>query len=121
MFDADVSTWNDVERGRLETLRNTYKKSRRVLICDSMPSIEYWFLLHYEETNCHLGTSQAAMRRLRNHIPDFDKKERFLKHIKWVEEMSGEGKQDKACERAKRFGFDCESYSKIPLALEKIK
>jgi len=121
VFDADVSTWNDAEKEKLKLLRIKYQKNKKVLLCDSMPSIEYWFLLHYEETNCHLGTSQAAIRRLRKHIPGFEKKERFLRQIKWVEEMSGGGKQDAARERAEHFGSDCESYSKIHLALERIE
>lgn len=43
VFDADVSTWNKAEKERLETMKSKYAKNNRVLLCDSMPSIEYWF------------------------------------------------------------------------------
>ncbi len=42
-----------------------YAKSKRVLLCDSLPSVEYWFLLHYENTNRHFGTSHAVIQELR--------------------------------------------------------
>ena len=62
VFDADVSTWNKAEKERLEAMRTKYAKNSRVLLCDSMPSIEYWFLLHYANTNRHFGTEQIQTR-----------------------------------------------------------
>src|SRR5574344_440752 len=47
VFDADVSERNDVEKQKLERLRKKYEKKKNVILCDSLPSIEYWFLLHY--------------------------------------------------------------------------
>ena len=51
VFDADVSQWNAAERKRLGTLKSRYSNNKRVILCDSMPSIEFWFLLHYCRTN----------------------------------------------------------------------
>lgn len=90
-----------------------YAKSKRVLLCDSLPSVEYWFLLHYENTNRHFGTSHAVIQELRQFMPDYDKSEQFLGNRKWVAEMSGEGKLDTACDRAEKFGADGQSYSKV--------
>lgn len=42
VFDADVSTWNKAEKDRLEAMKSKYAKNNRVLLCDSMPSIEYY-------------------------------------------------------------------------------
>ena len=61
IFDADVSTWNDAEKARLIALKKKYEKSKRVILCDSQPSIEYWFLLHYLKTNRFFGTSKALL------------------------------------------------------------
>lgn len=41
VFDADVSTWNEVERKKLDALRKKHKDNPSVLLCDSMPSIEF--------------------------------------------------------------------------------
>lgn len=121
VFDADVSSWNDVEKAKLDKLRSKYAKSKRVLLCDSLPSVEYWFLLHYENTNRHFGTSRAVVQDLRQHIPDYDKSEQFLSNRKWVAEMSGDGKQEIACSRAEQFGYDGQSYSRVHQIFNGIK
>ena len=51
VFDADVSSWNDTERKRLQDLKRKYDKNKRVILCDSMPSVEFWFLIHFINTN----------------------------------------------------------------------
>lgn len=121
VFDADVSTWNDTEKEKLDKLRLKYSKNKHVLLCDSMPAVEYWFLLHYENTNRYFGTSKATIQALKQYIPDYDKSEGFLSNRKWVAEMSGDGKLERACERAKQFGVDGQSYSRIHKFFEIIK
>ena len=109
VFDADVSTWNKAEKERLETMKSKYAKNNRVLLCDSMPSIEYWFLLHYVNTNRHFGTSKAVIMELVKHIKEFDKTETFLKNQKWVDDMSADGRLESAAQRAVAFGTSGES------------
>lgn len=121
VFDADVSTWNDAEKKKLDKLRTKYAKNKHVLLCDSLPAVEYWFLLHYENTNRYFGTSKATVQTLRQYIPDYDKTENFLGNRKWVAEMSSDGKLELACERAKQFGADGQSYSRIYKLFEIVK
>ena len=113
VYDADVSTWNEVERGKLERLRTKYAKSKRVILCDSMPAVEYWFLLHYENTNRYFGTSGAVIQELKQFLLDYDKSEKFLRNRKWVTDMCSDGKLDQAIVRAKQFGYESESYSRM--------
>lgn len=113
VFDADVSTWNELELKKWNALRRKYKDNPSVLLCDSLPSIEYWFLLHYRNTNRYYGTSQAVIEDLKNFIPQYDKAEKFLQQEKWVAEMTGEGRLEEACARAEALGTDGESYSKV--------
>lgn len=121
VFDADVTTWNDVEKAKLDRLMSKYAKNKRVFLCDSLPSVEYWFLLHYENTNRHFGTSRAVVRELRQHIPDYDKSEQFLGNRKWVAEMSSDGKQELACSRAEQFGYSGQSYSRVHQIFKDLK
>jgi hypothetical protein len=120
VFDADVSTWNETEKERLVKLRKKYVKNRRVTLCDSLPSIEYWFLLHYVSINRYFGTSKAVMEELTKYIKDFDKTESFLKNQKWVSDMCVEDQLDMASRRAQTFGTDGESYTNIWKAMENI-
>lgn len=121
VFDADVSNRNEVEKKKLEAIRKKYSKKKNVFLCDSLTSIEYWFLLHFENTNRHFKDAAATEQELRKHIPDYDKKIRFLQNFKWVSDMSGEGKLDIAINRAKYFGHDGGSYSDVYKAFELFK
>ena len=121
VFDADVSTWNETEKKKLDKLRTRYSRNKHVLLCDSMPAVEYWFLLHYENTNCFFGTSKSTVQSLKQYIPDYDKSEQFLSNRKWVAVMSGDGKLEQACERTRKFGTEGQSYSRMHKIFEIIK
>ena len=118
VFDADVSSWNNTESKRLQGLKQKYDKNKRVILCDSMPSVEFWFLIHFINTNKYYGTSKAVINELIKYIPKFDKTESFLSSSKWVEEMCKEGKFEKAYSRAQKLGMDGDSYSNLWKAIE---
>lgn len=83
-----------------------------------MPSIEFWFLIHFINTNKFFGTSKAVIAELVKHIPRFDKSEAFLSNKKWVEDMISDGKLQDAYSRAKQFDTNGESYSNLWKAFE---
>ncbi len=118
VFDADVASRNEAEKKKQESIRKKYSNKKNVLLCDSLTSIEYWFLLHYENTNRFFKDSAATEKELAKHIPDYEKKSVFLKNIKWVSDLCSEGKLELAKTRAKDFGHDEESYSEIYKAFE---
>jgi RloB-like protein len=84
VFDADVSQRNQTEKKLLLQFIKEYKDSEDVIICDSFPSIEFWFLLHFIETNKHFNNYRELRNELRKHLPDYDKKEKYLQQEKWV-------------------------------------
>ena len=103
-YDEDVKQWNQVEAQRIKDLHDKYDNDDSVTLACSMPSIEYWFLLHYENTNRHLRTSDDAINALKKYIQQFEKKENFLKHESWVDELIADCKMDVAMQRAEKFG-----------------
>lgn len=120
VFDEDVRQWNDTERKRMDEIHNKYGANPQVVIASSMPSIEYWFLLHYENTNRFFGTSAKVIEVLRKHLLDFEKKEQYLRQDKWVSAMIDESKMIDAQNRAKNLGHTGESYSDFWKALDKM-
>lgn len=118
VFDADVSSRNEVEKKKLESIRKKYAKKKNVILCDSMTSIEYWFLLHFENTNRHFKDAAATEQELKKHIPDYEKKVKFLQNIKWVADMCADEKLEAAINRAKAFDHSGESYSDVYKAFE---
>lgn len=121
VFDADVSTWNKAERKKLAALQKKYEGNASVVLCDSMPSIEYWFLLHFKHTTRHFGTSKAVAKELKKYIPQYDKTEQFLSNQRWVEEMTGEGRQEQACEYADKMDTTSGSYTRVNKVFPLIK
>ncbi len=113
VFDADVSTWNEAERKKLAALQKKYEGNASVVLCDSMPSIEYWFLLHFKHTTRPFGTSKAVVKELKKYIPQYDKTEQFLGNQRWVEEMTDEGRQERACEYADKMDTTGGSYTRV--------
>ncbi|MDE6479291.1 MAG: RloB family protein, partial [Muribaculaceae bacterium] len=63
-------------------IHRKYDNNDKVTLACSMPSIEYWLLLHFENTNRYFGSSAKVIEALRKYIIGFDKNERFLKQEK---------------------------------------
>ncbi len=113
IFDADVATHNESERKKLEQLQNKYRKNKNLLFCTSLPSIEYWFLLHHEHTNRYFKDAKAAEIALKKYINDYDKTAQFLEKEKWVMDLCSGDKLSQAIEHSKRFDPDHSSYTNI--------
>ena len=121
VFDADTAEFSETEAKKVDALKRKYANKKDVVLCDSLPSIEYCFLIHYEDTNRHFANSHVAEVALRSYIYNYEKKEIFLKNSKWVADMISENKMDNAIVRAKAYENSGGSYSRIYKAIEQSK
>lgn len=103
VFDDDVSRHNASERKKLEQIRHKHRNNRNIVFCNSMPSIEYWFLLHHEHTNRYFKDAKAAEIALKKYIKDYEKTTQFLEKEKWVQDLCYGNKLNEAIKRSKRF------------------
>lgn len=115
VFDADITRTNIAENQRLKKMIDHYASNEKVIICDSMPSIEFWFLLHYLETRRHFRDSAEVAAILRQHLPAFQKHGNFLEKTQWVTDLCANGKLQLACDRAEALSKQphTESYSNV--------
>lgn len=118
VFDADVSQYNSSEKVRLEELYRKYGKNKNVLLCDSLPSIEFWFLIHYIDSNRKFINSNETEEVLRNYIVDYEKTKTFLVKEKWVEDLCSENKLNDAIQKTVRYQDKNGSYSNVFKAFE---
>ena len=116
--DADITRTNEERKKAFQAMKAKYAKNKNVLICDSMPSIEFWFLIHYVNTSKYFKDSDAVIQTLRRHIDNYDKSGAFLEKQQWVAEMSTDKRQTEACNRATLLSPDSESYSEIHHAIK---
>lgn len=117
VFDADVSRRSSAENKKLLSLKKRYDNNKNVLLCDSLQSIEYWFLLHYEDTCRHFNDSAATVQALKRYMPTYNKSRKFMEKEKWVKDMVADGKMEIACELAEKYDKEA-SYSGIYKAIK---
>ena len=82
----------------------------KVILCPSMPSIEYWFLLHFQNYTELIKTNGNAIGILAPYIKAWfssDKKlskilksEKYIKSPHWVKNLCADGKLELAIQRA---------------------
>jgi hypothetical protein len=87
IFDADVSARDKIENEKLKKFKKKYQNDDLVTICDTLPSIEFWFLLHFVKTNKFFMNYKSLEKELKKHIPNYNKTENYLKNKIWVEQF----------------------------------
>lgn len=115
--DADITREKDEAKKRLRELKERFTGNDHVLICDSMPSIEFWFLIHYMNTRKYFRDADAVIKVLKKYIPGYNKTGDFLEKQSWVAQLSTDDKLNEACRRASLLGPTDESYSEIYKAI----
>lgn len=113
VFDADVTRIHQADKVKFDAMLRRYADNPSVIICESMPSIEFWFLLHYLNTNRYFATSEDVMTVLRRFIPNFSKTQTFLSKAQWVVTLLTDNKLANAIKNATVIGEEGESYSNL--------
>ncbi len=114
VFDADIAERSNRERDKIRAFREKYSKISKVIICDSLPSIEFWFLLHFKKTNKRFATAKKLEKELSEHLRNYKKTEKYLSEDNWVQAL--DKKLFTAVENAKSTGKSG-SYSHIYRAI----
>ena len=115
VFDLDTVFRNKTNKERHkafeENIQDEIDKGI-VVLCPSMPSIEYWFLLHFENytdliTSCGRKIQTLLSPYMMPYFPESKKKllnllksEEYVNKPEWVEKLCADGKLDSAIERA---------------------
>jgi hypothetical protein len=117
VFDFDTVYGNDANQDRhkkfVENIKDNIDNGI-VVLCPSMPCIEYWFLLHFEDDNALYKTCSDLNKPLKimqqyflnthpqETITEILKKEKYIKNKDWVEKLCADGKLEMAIERAEK-------------------
>lgn len=112
VFDLDTIIGNKKREDSLREFKRRVKG--KATLCPSMPSIEYWFLLHFEDC-CKLlkgwrDISNKLAPYIRGYFPQSKgvslkkllKSEKYVKDSIWVEELCKDGKLELAVSRAEK-------------------
>ena len=113
VFDVDVTRIHKADKAKFDAMRRRYADNRSVIICDSMPSIEFWFLLHYLNTNRYFASSDDVVTTLHRYLPAFSKQQSYLSKENWVATLLSDNKLTAAINNAIALGENGESYSNL--------
>lgn len=116
VFDWDTIFENETELNKYKAFEKAFETEILdgiVTLCPSMPSIEYWFLLHFEDTTRLLNGYGKVAGVLTHYIkPCFSnpkeklkkllKSKKYLEDATWVENLCANGKLELAMERAEK-------------------
>ena len=116
VFDWDTVYDNEANLKKHEAFESQFKAeiaNGSLTLCPSMPSIEYWFLLHFEDYTKFLKNYGKVASVLGKYIKacfidpskplkKLLKKEENLNDSTWVENLCADGKLDLAIERAEK-------------------
>lgn len=119
VFDADVTRTRPAEKAKFEDLKRKYADNPAVILCDSMPSIEFWFLLHYLNTNRYFATSDDVINALHRYMPNFSKHQSFLSKEAWVSELLNDNKMHQAVIRSEELR-EGESYTNLHILFNEL-
>lgn len=104
VFDMDVATprsynYNKTQAEKYSEMIKDFSKNKNVIICDSKPSIEFWFLLHFNNTCRNFLIKGEITAELKNYLTDYEKNEKYFKTAKGIEILHN--KLDTAIKNAK--------------------
>lgn len=120
VFDADVTRIHLSEKQKLDNMRRRYDDNPNVILCDSMPSIEFWFLLHYLNTNRYFASSNDVITILQKYLPAFSKQQSYLSKESWVNGLAMDDKLRTAINNAILIGDSGESYTHLHKLFERL-
>lgn len=99
IFDTDIASNDETVRKQINDFKEKCKDKENVLICNSFPCIEFWFLLHFSNTT-GFNNCKDAETELKKYIKSFSKEEDFLENQNWVKDNLIPH-QDEAIKKAK--------------------
>ena len=114
VFDWDTiygNKTNLVKYNRFVKQIQTHIDNGNVALCPSMPSFEYWFMLHFKNTTRLVKTCEEMAKELRSYMSSyFSKKEidlfkvlkssQYMEKPTWVRNLCADGKLNDAIKRA---------------------
>jgi len=116
---------NQNKIAEFEKLKGKYVETDEVLICETMPSIEFWFLLHFLKTTREFSNAREVESLLLKYLSGYSKGETYLKNAKWVETLCANGKLSQAISNSASIFAEKEKnpashfpYSKAHIAIE---
>lgn len=110
---------NQNTKVQFETFKAKFKDNDKVAIFETMPSLEFWFLLHFQYTTRPFRNAEEAEKELKKHLPNYEKTKKFLGQDNWVKVLCEDGNLQQAItnsEKALKNKLDNQDSSHLPFS-----
>lgn len=121
VYDKDVTQWNEEQKRRLAEFEQKYAAVEDVVLCPSLPSIEYWFLMHFRDTTKMYQTSKEVIKDLLPFLPGYEKTTTFLQKDGWARKLLQDESFARAMTLFKREVEPGHPYSKVGKAIDTLE
>ena len=85
-FDTILKEHSEAKKGQQSALQqfrvylNKLERHKNISVLVNTPCLEYWFLLHFMDTNKYFSKCENAEKQLKmSHLPGYEKTERYFK------------------------------------------
>ena len=84
-FDTIMKETREAPKGtktplqEFQRLCNKCKSNKKIVVIVNNPCLEYWFLLHFEQTSKYFATYKQLEKPLKKHLLDYEKTEKYYK------------------------------------------
>jgi hypothetical protein len=100
---------------------NILQKNEKVIIFVNNPCMEFWYLLHYKDTNKFFRDCSEIIKYLKKYLKNYDKSEKYYKNRRQDIYAKLKPYQEKAIKNAKKLGsFDFENIESVKAEIYKI-
>ena len=114
VYDMDTIYGNKTNLGKYNRFVKQiqfYIDKGNVVLCPSMPSFEYWFLLHFKNTTRLMKTCEEIVKELKPYMSSYFSKKKinlfkvlkssqYMEKPTWLRSLCADGKLDVAIQRA---------------------
>lgn len=129
VLDLDVFKADAKKEEKYINEKNKLEKNDRIIVCETMPCIEYWFLIHYKKKySSKIYPNYSSLEKeLKKYLPKYEKSNEYLKKIKIFQTLTKSGDMEKAVEFSEQLRQEKEDsdnnlfpFSEIDLLLKKL-
>jgi len=132
LFDLDRIISDNTEKIKYVKYKKKYHNSKgkgNIFFYETMPCIEYWFILHFEQYSTRTYPNYESLKAiLFKHLNNYEKSEKYLKRIKLYQTLIKQGNLSLAIDNAAKLLIEKQTndnelfpYSEIHLLLNELK
>ncbi len=101
VLDIDVFKNDKKQEEKYFIEKRKLLKNKKIAVVETMPCIEYWFLLHFKNFSTKIYPSYASLKtEIKTHLTNYEKSNEYFKKIKLFQTLVSKGDIEKAYKSA---------------------